>query len=209
MPRRSDLLWIALGCEAAGHVTTAPPLREHQFPSNRKTDARVMLSAFAMSVAPMPSALIFLISLTSMGGLTRCLRPPLAFRFCEFRSGHRATWLASARSCSCARISNFSTIRCRCATMRLSVSPRSAAISPSLFPAANRRKSNFSRGLTFGKTFIPIAVAGRALNAPGYAILSNSVSRPSRVTALLAQLRSHPRSVLEGPSGTFMNRQID
>jgi hypothetical protein len=46
--------------------------------------------------------------------------------------------------------------------MRLSVSPRSAAISLSLFPAANRRKSNFSRGLTFGRTFIPLAVAGRA-----------------------------------------------
>jgi len=157
----------------------------------------------------MPAALIFLISVASMVRARRRSRPPLTFRFCEFAPGHTASWRASATSCSCVRISNFSTIRCRCATMRLSVSPRSAAISPSLFPAANRRKSNFSRGLTFGKTFIPIAVAGRALNAPGYAILSNSVSRPSRVTALLAQLRSHRRSVLEGPSGTFMNRQID
>jgi len=113
----------------------------------------------------MPSALIFLISLTSMIGLTRCLRTPLTFRFREFRSGHRATWLASATSCSCVRISNFSAIRCRCATMRLSVSPRSAAISLFVFPAANRRKSNLSRGVTYGKVFIPLAVAGRAYAA--------------------------------------------
>jgi hypothetical protein len=53
----------------------------------------------------------------------------------------------------------------RCVAMRLSMSPRSAAISLSVFPAANRRKSFFSRGLTCGKTFIPLTPAGRALLA--------------------------------------------
>ena len=126
----------------------------------------------------MPAALIFLISVASMVRARRRSRPPLTFRFCEFAPGHTASWRASATSCSCVRISNFSTIRCRCATMRHSVSPRSAAISLSVFPAANRRKSNFSRGLTYGKLFISTRRC-TVTDALGYAILSNSVSLPS------------------------------